>query len=165
MAHYLTSRTFAAISGANNTAPLDGLFAILAKNGTQIIIEAQDMGKYRNSSVAKGTSKIYQFAKKHGLDSQRLTWNLNYKGYRLIYDGTLYCRTDTKEEDILETIFKRYNDDLPSDYHGRSVSLSDVIELYDEEYRHYFYCDSSKFVPIKFSPALALPMKLQSEKG
>ena len=43
ISHCLTGRTFVAIAGANNTGPLDALFAILAQNGTEEIIEAHDM--------------------------------------------------------------------------------------------------------------------------
>ena len=57
--------------------------------------------------------------------------------------------------DILERIFARYNQALPPDYHGRSIAPSDVLELYDESERRYFYCDMAGFVQVKFSPALA----------
>lgn len=78
--HALMHRTFAAIAGANNVSKLDALFAFLKKNGTEEIIEAQDMDKYRNVHVEKGASKIYLMARKHGLQCRRLTWNPNYKG-------------------------------------------------------------------------------------
>ena len=39
-------RTFVATLGANNTAKLDELFAFLHRNGTEEIIEAEDMDKY-----------------------------------------------------------------------------------------------------------------------
>jgi hypothetical protein len=59
-----------------------------------------------------------------------------------------------RDSDVLERIFERYNDDLPGDYHGRSVSPSDVVELYDGGGRSYFYCDIAGFAPVKFSPML-----------
>ncbi len=80
VAHCLMNRTFAAIAGANNTAQLELLFTLLKENGTETIIEAQDMDKYRNEQVGKGASKIYLLAKQCGLQFQRLTWNPNYKG-------------------------------------------------------------------------------------
>ena len=48
ISHCLTNRTFVAIAGANNTSQLDTLFALLAQNGTEEIIEAHDMDKYSN---------------------------------------------------------------------------------------------------------------------
>ena len=81
ISHCLTGRTFAAIAGANNTSPLDPLFALLAQNGTEEIIEAHDMDKYNNQMTMAGASKIYLTARKYGMNCRRLTWNPNYKGF------------------------------------------------------------------------------------
>lgn len=285
IAHCLMNRSFAAIAGANNTSALDPLFALLARNGTQLIMEAADMDKYRNEHVTSGMSKIYSLAREHKMDCKRLTWNPNYKGvddwqlalkkkterevcrinfkerflagecgieaiddyverwhtttedgvplieylglteaeyevyvkesdaaleallrserkeqkfriyqlefgediqpkpfaflgiealhkagyeqppaaeYRLVHDGTLFCGTELSENAMLSKIFNCYNDDLPDDYHGRSISPSDVIELYENGQRHYFYSDRDGFVPVRFSPVLAQPMKKQA---
>lgn len=276
------NRSFAAIAGANNTSSLGPLFALLAHNGTQLIMEADDMDKYRNEHVARGMSKIYSLAREYKMDCKRLTWNPNYKGvddwqlalkkktemeacrmnfkerflagecgiddirsyierrhtvsgddvglaeylglteteyetyasegtavlqrlllpkrkeqkfriyqldfgenlqaktfafegiealhkagyeqppaaeYRLIHDGTLFCAVEMDDNAVMEQIFCRYNDNLPENYHGRSVSPSDVIELYGDGKRIYFYCDRACFVPVRFSPVLAKPMK------
>ena len=59
------------------------------------------------------------------------------------------------DRDILERIFERYNQAFPPDYRGRSIAPSDVLELYDESERRYFYCDMAGFPQVKFSPALA----------
>ena len=266
VAHALMHRTFVATLGVNNTAKLDELFAFLHRNGTEEIIEAEDMDKYSNEMVEKGASKIYALAARHGMRCRRLTWNPNYKGiddwqlalrrkeqkmkedpgmtfkeqylnglcglemleactekwhamkvdsislrdylglteqeydaylqtapgvsfqelldsqrktqrfrvyqldlehgetrafafggidalhkagfqqppaaeYTLVYDGELICPVRQDDRDILERIFARYNQAFPPDYHGRSIAPSDVLELYDESERRYFYCD------------------------
>jgi hypothetical protein len=287
IAHCLMNRSFACVAGANNLGRLDPVFSVLAHNGTELIVDAHDMDKYRNETVAKGASQIYVMAHKYNMESRRLTWNPNYKGiddwqnalknksmkkeecnlnfkehfllgvctiddiafyivewhknsateqslpdylglsgqeyqeflssgiheleslllaqqkkqkfriyqleftnesqtkafafegikalykagyeqppaaeYRLIHDSEFKCRADLPDKGILEHIFIRYNDDLPEEYHGRSVSPSDVIELYDDEKRRYFYCDSAGFTKVEFSPALTLPMKVQAQ--
>lgn len=81
ISYCLTGRTFAAIAGANNTSPLDAMFALLAQSGTEEIIEAHDMDKYSNKMTMAGASKIYLMAQKHGMNCRRLTWNPNYKGF------------------------------------------------------------------------------------
>ena len=53
---------------------------MLAAEGTELIIEAQDMDKYRNANIAKGSSRIYLMAGEHGMECRRLAWNPNYKG-------------------------------------------------------------------------------------
>ncbi len=75
--------------------------------------------------------------------------------YRLIYDGYFVAPVEQTDAEVLERIFECFNDTLPQGYHGRSVSMSDVIELYDENGRKYFYCDHVGFAPVRFSPMLA----------
>ena len=36
--------------------------------------------------------------------------------------------------------------------------MSDVVELYDEEKRSYYYCDEHGFTPVQFTSDLAKPM-------
>ena len=75
--------------------------------------------------------------------------------YRLVYDGYFYAPIEQADTEILERIFQVFNNDLPKDYRGRSVSMSDVIELYGENKRIYYYCDRIGFKPVQFSPLLA----------
>ena len=77
------------------------------------------------------------------------------KAYRLVCSGALTVPASQEEDDTLRQIAQRYNDDFPPGYTGRSVAPSDVLELYDEQSRKYFYTDrDGKFVPVRFSPAL-----------
>ena len=78
--HALTGRTFVATMGANNLNGLNELFAFLSRNGTEEIIEAEDMDKYRNVEVNRGAAGVYQLACKNGMACRRLNWNPNYKG-------------------------------------------------------------------------------------
>lgn len=57
IAHALTGRTFVATVGVNNTMGLDELFSFLHRNGTEEIIEAEDMDKYSNEHVSRGRPK------------------------------------------------------------------------------------------------------------
>ena len=278
IAHYLMNRSFVAIAGVNNTAQLELMFTLLKENGTQIIVEAADMDKFRNENVDRGVSNIYMIAKKCGLEFRRLTWNPNYKGiddwqlalkrkqlekegcrmnfkkrfiyglcefdciddeiaawhestesqgtlyehlgftaeeyesfvqadeeifandllrerheqryriyqldfsdgkpksfafegikalldagyrqppaaeYALVCEDKIFCHVNDTDKVRLELIFNRYSDTLPEGYTGRSIAPSDVVELFDEEGRLYFYRDKDHFCPIKFSPMLA----------
>lgn len=80
IAHALTGRTFVATVGVNNTMGLDELFAFLRRNGTEEIIEAEDMDKYSNEYVGKGAAKVHQLAVKNGMACRSLVWNPDYKG-------------------------------------------------------------------------------------
>lgn len=283
IAHCLMNRSFIGIAGANNVQQLKPLFALLARNGTELIVEAHDMDKYSNKMISKGASSIYMMAKEHGMECRTLTWNPNYKGvddwqlafrqkenqkkeermnfknkylfgqcslnhiddcaaewqsredtndslmeylglakseyeewlrtgtssvleqlldsqrrqrsfriyqldfddgqttipfafcgidalhkagyeqppasnYRLVYEHNIVSPKTCSNLEVLEQIFNTYNNQLPNDYHGRSLSASDIIELHNETERMYFYCDTNQFVPVRFSPFLAKPL-------
>ena len=69
----------------------------------------------------------FEFAEKHGFDLQ---------DYEVIYedniddvgDGVLYT---------LDAIFTKFNIDRPEDFHGHSLSVSDIVQL-DEG---FYYCN------------------------
>lgn len=278
IASILMNRTFVAIAGINNTSQLELLFAYLAKHGTETVIIAADMDRFRNENVSRGVSNISIMAKQHGLESRLLVWNPNYKGvddwqlalkrkiskteenvthfkerfiyaisefddihseiaiwqkekqydcklqeylglndeeynlcvvqdfaslknvllsqrkrqnyriyqldlsngrvipfafggvkylhkagyeyppaseYRLVEDDVLLYGAYEDEHSRLTRIADIYGDELPNHYIGRSVAPSDVIELYDDKERKYFYRDEDGFFSVKFSPMLA----------
>lgn len=94
IAHCLTGRTFVAVAGANNVKPLEPLLALMAQNGTEMVVEAYDMDKCSNSMTARGSSQVCRMAGKYGMECRRLTWNPNYKG---IDDWQLALRREKQE--------------------------------------------------------------------
>ena len=102
IAYCLTGRTFVAVAGANNVKPLEPLFALLAQNGTELVVEAYDMDKCSNAMTAKGSSQICRMAVRYGMECRRLTWNPNYKG---IDDWQLALRREKRKahEDGLDS--------------------------------------------------------------
>lgn len=94
IAHCLTGRTFVAVAGANNVKPLEPLFALLAQNGTELVVEAYDMDKCSNAMTAKGSSQVCRMAVRYGMECRRLTWNPNYKG---IDDWQLALRREKRK--------------------------------------------------------------------
>lgn len=79
VAHFLMDRSFAATAGANNVNKLDMLFALLAANGTEVIIEAEDMDKYEQL-----IAQMREAAEKS---------DLPIDGLVLTYDEVDYSRT------------------------------------------------------------------------
>jgi hypothetical protein len=65
--------------------------------------------------------------------------------YRVVFDGQL-------ETDNLDDIFHIFNLKHPLRYKGRSLSVSDIVELYDDKGSIFFYCDLIGFEQIKFKP-------------
>ena len=222
IAHYLMNRSFVAVAGANNVAQLEPLFALLAQNGTELIVEAHDMDKYNNEMTAKGSSRIYLMARKQGMDCRRLTWNPNYKGiddwqlalkhekqrknkpeilpegqakkqgfriyqlelqeetrtvpfaflgmealykagyeqppadkYRLVCEAEASCPKGYGEMEVLQYLKEYYSCFTPKNYVGRPLAPSDIVELYGQEGRRYFYVERDGFQQVRFSPFLA----------
>ena len=120
----------------------------------------QKNGGYRIDERDCAEGKTEKFALK-GREGRR---EAGYKKppaseYALVCENTLLCSVEDSDEACLKRIFDRYNDKLPEDYSGRSVAPSDVVELYDERGRRYFYRDKDAFCPVHFSPMLAKKMK------
>lgn len=63
--------------------------------------------------------------------------------YHIAYDGQLGTND-------LETIYARCNINHPPGYDGHSLSMSDVVELYDAQGSEFHYCDRFGFEQISF---------------
>lgn len=64
-------------------------------------------------------------------------------GYKLVFDGELGTTN-------LESIFSTFNCNCPDGYTGRSMTVSDVIELCHDTMSQYFFCDTFGFENIDF---------------
>lgn len=65
--------------------------------------------------------------------------------YQVVYDG------EVKTND-LEALYERFNLNHPPGYKGHSLSMSDVVELYDESGSSFHYVDRFGFREISFQP-------------
>ena len=69
--------------------------------------------------------------------------------YDRVYDGKLDCNS-------LETIYEKFNIDHPADYKGRSLSVSDVVEIRESGTLNpgFYFVDSIGFKLISFDKSL-----------
>lgn len=65
--------------------------------------------------------------------------------YQTVYDGEV-------ETNNLEALYTKFNCAHPPGYAGHSLSMSDVLELYDDSGSAYHYCDRFGFKEIDFQP-------------
>lgn len=80
--------------------------------------------------------------------------------YDRVYDGKLDCNS-------LETIYEKFNIDHPADYKGRSLSVSDVVEIRESDTLNpsFYFVDSIGFKAISFDKALCKePVEVGSGK-
>ena len=69
--------------------------------------------------------------------------NFSINDYEVVYEGEVMIKPDVHA--MLETVFYIFNCRRPEDFKGRSMSISDVVELNGKVY----YCDSFGFKEIK----------------
>lgn len=67
----------------------------------------------------------------------------NPENYQVVYDGQL-------ETNNLDAIYEKFNINHPPGYQGHSLSMSDVIELYDDSGSTFHYVDRFGFKEIDF---------------
>ena len=69
--------------------------------------------------------------------------------YEPVYEGEVDARD-------LEDVYDIFNCELPDDYEGRSMSVSDVVEVTDsgdsDVEPGFYFCDTIGFEEVKFDP-------------
>ena len=74
---------------------------------------------------------------------------VNSSIYNKIFSGDVDCKS-------LEDVFSKFNTDHPEGYRGRSLSVSDVVEVVEdnEVEKGFYFCDSFGFKEVGFEPSL-----------
>lgn len=83
----------------------------------------------------------------------------NIKNYDVVYDGNI------ETNDLDEIYGKLYIDANVEGYSGHAMTMSDVIELYDDNESTFYYVDKGGYTRIRFSdeePEISI--ELQNEK-
>lgn len=70
---------------------------------------------------------------------------VNSKIYDKVYDANVNCKN-------LEEVYRMFNLERPSDFKGHSLSVSDVVEVYESDTvpKGFYFCDSIGFKNILF---------------
>ena len=79
-AHCLSEKTFVAVAGVGNIKPLEDIFKILKKNGTQNVYECYDSDKYENEHVSRASKNLIAMIKAEGFNTKIMRWDKRYKG-------------------------------------------------------------------------------------
>lgn len=73
---------------------------------------------------------------------QQANLSVKPENYELVYTAPLTGKND------LESIFTKFNIDRPDDFHGHSLSVSDVVVLHQGGKDTAHYCDSAGFAEV-----------------
>ena len=85
---------------------------------------------------------------------QKLKLKIEQTHYDKVYSGSVDGKTSTNE--VLESLFVKFNLEFPSDYRARSMSVSDVVVLHENGVDKAYFCDSIGFIEV--------PQFLQADK-
>ena len=81
-------------------------------------------------------------------------------------DASIYGRVfeGTVAENGLEDVYRAFNREKPEGYRGRSLSVSDIVEVRDPGTGNsdFYYCDTVGFRKVDFEPEKAAEMKNQT---
>ena len=104
-----------------------------------ITIYQINMGRDHNRIAFEGLDLLKTYQGSDKIDSR-------------IYDRVFEGEVDCKD---LEDVYRKFNLEHPEGYKGRSLSVSDVVEIVDENGDSTFhFCDSIGFKQIDFDPYL-----------
>lgn len=100
---------------------------------------------YTIYQVKRGLTREFGYI---GLRERKLflgTTDINMDVYEEVYNGTLEGKSPNR---VLEKLFTMFNTNHPSDYTGRSMSVSDIVKIDDGLDTRYYYCDSFEWEEI-----------------
>jgi hypothetical protein len=121
----------------------NGVFEKIANGGLDQNGEAQILKNCRIHQLKPEVDVMMKF-----IDYEDLLERFgepNPKNYQVVYDGQL-------ETNNLDAIFEKFNLHHPPGYRGHSLSMSDIIELYDSNGSSFHYIDRFGFREIGFQP-------------
>ena len=104
--------------------------------------------QFLESDNAYALYQLKEDAALHGLRFeayQQAKNSIDRKNYRPVYTGALPHGTLPQQ---LNELFQRFNRDYPQDFHGRSLSVSDVIAVRQNGVLSAHYVDSIGFVKL-----------------
>lgn len=109
--------------------------------------EMKEMDSYEIYQIREdGPGKKYLFRSLSEIREGGLKVDL--ADYRLLYSGRMH------KADDLETLFQRFNLDIPDDFTGHSLSVSDIVTRTQNGEKRTYYVDPIGFREIQFDTAL-----------
>lgn len=124
----------------------DGIFEVLSKK--------EDVSQFMKSEETLKNVRIWQLNADSDFSMRFISFD-EFKerfgephkdSFEVVFDGSLSTNN-------LDMIYEICNLNHPKDYRGHSLSMSDVVELYDENGSEFHYVDRFGFKEISFEPS------------
>lgn len=115
----------------------------------EIAIYQVNMGRDHNRIAFQGFDGLERFQGTSEIDSEI---------YDKVFEGEVSCEN-------LEDVYRMFNLDHPKGYKGRSLSVSDVVEVIGADGEStYNFCDTIGFQKVDFDPDLTEELKEEKIK-
>lgn len=103
-----------------------------------------NMGRDTKRLAFMGTDSLERFSGTSEIDSRI---------YDCVFKGEVDCGN-------LEDVYYTFNNDHPEGYRGRSLSVSDIVEVTESDVVDpgFYFCDTVGFASVKFEPEKAQPL-------
>lgn len=120
----------------------DGVFERLSKGGGDI--NDKEIAVLKNCRIWQLKTDVSPGRKFIGYEELMKNFGeIDSDNYGTVYDGEI-------ESNDLEEIYTKFNLNHPQGFKGHSLSISDVVELYDSTSSEYYYVDRFGFKEIDF---------------
>ena len=109
-----------------------------------------NLGRDNKRVAFQGLNELEHFQGSKGIDSSI---------YDCAFAGQVNCEG-------LEDVFQKFNIDHPDGYKGRSLSVSDVVEIIESDDLEpgFYFCDSVGFKKVEFNAEEAEPYNVGFKK-
>ena len=109
-----------------------------------------NMDRDNDRKAFMGLGELEHFFKKKEIDSGI---------YDCVFNGCVDCKG-------LKNVYEKFNIDHPDGYIGRSLSVSDIVEVIEAEDvdKGFYYCDNIGFSKVDFEPENAKPYAKETIK-
>lgn len=78
--------------------------------------------------------------------------DFDFHDYKKVYDGEVSLDGYNSPRIACEDLFCKFNrtdfNKVPDDFHGRSMSVSDIVVFYGKESKSVWYCDGFGFLEL-----------------
>lgn len=130
----------------------DGVFEKLSKG--EKAAELEDRKPLKNVRIWQlKADSDFELRFRAYLEVVKASGEPSKSNYETVYEGEL-------ETNDLESIFAKFNTEHPNGFKGHSLSISDVVELYDESGSEFYYVDRVGFQKIGFANQQEHDMKM-----
>ena len=115
---------------------------LVIHNGDPQMITVRNMTlqeAYLSLSYGDGCCRL------EGCDTRSADQIVRPENYEMVYSTSLPPMDGREQDAVLESLYARFNLDRPEDFHGHSLSVSDVIALKQNGQQVCYYTDSFGF--------------------